>query len=548
MAIRQSRNRKGVADALASARAAERAGDGDKALALLLGAVRRAPGVGELYPPLARLLVPMRFRDANPAVAAIVAEALASPFVDPQPLAPAAISLLTARYDLGAGVSDDLAADPLLLTLLERTLLPDLALEAALTAARRALLEAAADPPEPRRRFAIALARQALLNGWMWAETPAETAAAATLSEKLAGAATFGFDHVRLALYRPLADLPNAAEIGAAKGPWRDVARTLAAEPLEERRLADRLPSLGFEANAATEAVKDQYEAFPYPRWTAVPRRQPRPIREVAGGLFPHRVTDGWPAWPAAGLDVLIAGCGTGKHAADVATRFRGARVLAVDISRAALGYAARKLKDKPDVAFAEADILALGDFDRRFDHIESVGVLHHLADPLAGWRNLVGLLKPGGSMRLGFYSDRGRSRIQAAREALAAAGFDGATDDNLRLARAHVAEANADDPARLAAGELDFYAASGARDFLFHAHEIEYRPADLAEMADSLGLEILGLELTDPQAAARYRERFPDDPAMADLRRWDMVEADHPDTFRHMCQFWAAKPLRSSP
>lgn len=543
MAIRQSRNRKGVADALASARAAERAGDGDKALALLLGAVRRTPGAGELYPPLARLLTPMRFRDANPAVAAIVADVLASPFVDPQPLSPAAISLLAARYDFTASVSDDLAADPLLLTLLQRTLLPDLALEAALTAARRDFLHTSDEPPEPRRRFAIALARQALLNGWMWAETPGETAAVAALNQTLQSVAEFGFDHVRLALYRPLADLPRAPEIGAAKGPWRDAARALAAEPLEERRLADRLPSLGFEANAATEAVKDQYEAFPYPRWTAVPRRQPRPIREVARGLFPHRVDERWPAWPAAGLDVLIAGCGTGKHAADVATRFRGARVLAVDISRAALGYAARKLKDKPDVSFAEADILALGDFDRRFDHIESVGVLHHLADPLAGWRNLTSLLKPGGSMRLGFYSDRGRSRIQAAREALAAAGFNGATDEDLRRARAHVAQAQPEDPTRLAAGELDFYAASGARDFLFHAHEIEYRPADLAEMADSLGLEILGLELTDPQAAARYRKRFPDDPAMADLCCWDVVEADHPDTFRHMCQFWAAKP-----
>ena len=242
---------------------------------------------------------------------------------------------------------------------------------------------------------------------------------------------------------------------------------------------------------------------------------------------------------------VLIAGCGTGKHAADVASRFRGARVLAIDISRTALGYAAAKLKDKPDVSFAEADILALGDFDRRFDHIESVGVLHHLADPLAGWRNLAGLLKPGGTMRLGFYSDRGRSRIQAARQALAQAGFDGRTDAGLRQARAHVAAAAPDDPARLAAGELDFYAASGARDFLFHAHEIEYRPSDLAEMAESLGLEILGLELTDPEAAARYRQRFPDDPAMADLRRWDTVEAERPDTFRHMCQFWAVKQMK---
>ena len=38
---------------------------------------------------------------------------------------------------------------------------------------------------------------------------------------------------------------------------------------------------------------------------------------------------------------------------------------------------------------------------DRTFYLIESVGVLHHLADPLAGWRKLVALLRPCGVMRL---------------------------------------------------------------------------------------------------------------------------------------------------
>jgi SAM-dependent methyltransferase len=260
----------------------------------------------------------------------------------------------------------------------------------------------------------------------------------------------------------------------------------------------------------------------------------------VAAALFPAAEL---PDWPAHRLDVLIAGCGTGKHAADVASRFQAARILAVDVSAASLGYAARALKGTKNVAFAQADIMALGDFERRFDHIESVGVLHHLADPLAGWRILTGLLKPGGSMRVGFYSRRGRSRIAAARAALRAAGFDGLSDADLRAARAHALAAPAGDPARLAAEEMDFYAASGARDFLFHANEVEYAPGELAEMAETLGLRVLGLELTDPEAARRYRAAYPDDPAMADLRRWDAVEGDAPDTFRHMCQFWVAGP-----
>jgi SAM-dependent methyltransferase len=412
-----------------------------------------------------------------------------------------------------------------------------------LTAARRHLLDGMADVPSTDiARFMIALARQSLLNGWMWAETAEETAAVARLAGELATADRFGHAHAVYALYRPLADLPGVAALAKrAKAPWREAARVLVAEPLEERRLAASLPRLGFRSNAATEAVKAQYEAYPYPRWTGAARRRPRPIREVAAALFPAAEL---PAWPAERLDVLIAGCGTGKHAADVASRFQAARILAVDLSATALGYAARALKGTKTVAFAQADIMALGDFERRFDHIESVGVLHHLADPLAGWRILTGLLKPGGSMRVGFYSKRGRRRIAAARAALRAAGFDGLSDADLRAARAHALAAPKGDPARLATEEMDFYAASGARDFLFHANEYEYRPGELAEMVEALGLRVLGLELTDPEAARRYRAAFPDDPAMADLRRWDAVEAEAPDTFRHMCQFWVALPV----
>jgi len=557
MAKRQSRGRQDaeVAAALAEATATAQRGDAMGALARLLRAARAWPAAAALYPPLAQKLMPVRFTQANAALTEAIANAVRAPWIDPQPLAPAALSALKARHGIGRpddlpDVAEAIAAlgdDPLALALLERVLLPDVAFEAFLVRARARLLdETGEEPPATTARFLAALARQALLNGWMWAETEAETAAVARLEQDLATADAFDRRHVVYALYRPLADLSSIDALAArAKSPWREAARALVVEPLEERRLAAAMPSLTEgaaigDAEAATDAVKAQYEAYPYPRWVAVASRRPRPIRDVAAALFPAAAL---PDWPRDRLDVLIAGCGAGKHVADVASRFSGARILALDLSRTALGYAARAMKNQPDIAFAQADILALGGLERRFDHIESVGVLHHLADPLGGWRILAGLLKPGGSMRVGFYSARGRSRIQAARTALRAAGFDGATDADLRAARAHALAAPADAPERLAVDELDFYAASGARDFLFHANEFEYSPAELADMVDALGLCVLGLELMDPAAAERYRARFPDDPAMADLRRWDEIEAEAPDTFRHMCQFWVARP-----
>ena len=535
-----------VRDALSRAAAAERVGDGDAALSALLQGVLAKPDAPELYPPLARLLADMRFEEASPAVARAVVHALHAPWIDPQPIAPAAISLLLATH--GALLADAptigaaIARDPLLLALLERTMLPSPRLEAMLIAARRQLLQLAAEGSTPEAeaiRFAQAMAAQTQLNGWMWAEAPSESQALSILAPRLPEL-PFGYVHIVYALYRPLADVPGLAEI-EVKGPWRDAARMLIHEPGEERRLAAKLDRIGktVENDGASAAVKAQYEAHPYPRWSMAIRRKALPIHAVASSLFPHATL---PEWPGRRLDVLIAGCGTGKHAADVSTRFQGARIQAVDLSRASLGYGARMLKNRPGIAFAEADIMQLGDWEQRFDHIESVGVLHHLADPLAGWRILAGLLKLEGSMRVGFYSSRGRSRIQAARSALREAGFHGQTDVDLRAARAFAMAQPDGADARKAAYELDFYAASGARDFLFHAEEHELTPAQLADMTDTLGLRVLGLELRHPGAASLYRTRFPDDPAMADLRRWDVVEADNPDIFRHMCQFWCAR------
>ncbi|MGZ0187647.1 MAG: class I SAM-dependent methyltransferase [Alphaproteobacteria bacterium] len=538
-----------IATVLGQAEAARRAGDTNTALTVLLKAARSSPETGALYPALAPLLASMVFDEASPAVAEVVEQALRSPWVDPQPLAAAAISLLKATHALTDNpnplLGAKLAQDPLLLTLLERTLLPDPVLEGMLVASRRYLLDAAGSnqaPTQAAARFGTAMAKQALLNGWMWRESAEEIALLDDLAKTLATADRFDYGHVAYGFYRPLIDLPKIEDLAArTKAPWREAATALVAEPMEERRLANGVPRLGLIPNAATEAVKSQYEAFPYPRWIANPRRKARPIQDIAATLFPNA---NLPAWPKGRLNVLIAGCGTGKHVADVASRFQGAKVTGIDLSRTALGYAARKLKGVRDITFAEADIMALSGKGARVDHIESVGVLHHLADPLGGWRILTDLLKPGGTMRVGFYSARGRSRIQAARSALAEAGFHGQDDTDLRAARAHALAAEKDSPAWLATQELDFYAASGSRDFLFHAQEAEYRPSELADMVDALGLEVIGLELTDPDAAQHYREKFPDDATFADLRRWDEVEAEAPDIFRHMCQFWVKRPI----
>ena len=68
-------------------------------------------------------------------------------------------------------------------------------------------------------------------------------------------------------------------------------------------------------------------------------------------------------------------------------------------------------------VVIVKADILRLAALDQRFDVIESIGVLHHMDQPMAGWQVLAGLLKPGRVMQTGLYNEIALQPVVRARQ-----------------------------------------------------------------------------------------------------------------------------------
>jgi SAM-dependent methyltransferase len=98
---------------------------------------------------------------------------------------------------------------------------------------------------------------------------------------------------------------------------------------------------------------------------------------------------------------VLDVGCGMGRFA-EVATRW-GARVVGIDLSAAA-EVAAHNLVDREFVAL-QADVFALPFAPGTFDHIYSIGVLHHTPDCERAFKGLPRYLKPGGNIALWLYS-----------------------------------------------------------------------------------------------------------------------------------------------
>lgn len=241
-------------------------------------------------------------------------------------------------------------------------------------------------------------------------------------------------------------------------------------------------------------------------------------------------------------IDILIAGCGTGQHSIETAQRFEAARVLAVDLSISSLSYAKRKTQELglTSIEYAQADLLKLSSLGRSFDLIESSGVLHHLADPLLGWQVLLSLPRPGGFMRLGFYSDVARRNIVKARAFIAGRGY-GATANEIRRCRQDLTDLDKTADFGDALTTPDFFSNSACRDLLFHVQEHRMTLTGIAAFLRANNLVFLGFEI-DADVLGAYRQRFPADRAATRVGQWQIFENENPDTFRSMYNFWIQK------
>ncbi len=460
---------------------------------------------------------------------------------------------------LDAGVALDgadlakLAGDPLARQLLITGRACDRDLERVLTAARRRLVasaQAGAEAAETRAEpldFACALAQQCFINEYVFTQTPDERAEverlATAIAERIrAGAVIPPHWLAVIAAYAPLWRVEGAERL-VERG-WPPPVDALltqqVSEPAEERAIRPSLPVLTA-LDASSLVVQAQYEENPYPRWvTPPPLIKPLSVNDFVRGKFPRA-----PFRPLAtpdGPDVLIAGCGTGSHAIEAHRRYAGARVLAIDLSRTALAYAVRKTRALGlAIEYAQADILELGSLGRRFDMIEAAGSLHHLVDPAAGWRVLLSLLKPGGVMLLGLYSEIARADINAARGFIAARGCGGGSAGEIRRCREEIAAFPPGTPGKSVLNSGDFYATSDCRDLLFHVQEYQHTIPEIAAFIAAENLTFLGFHL-DARTLRAYAAHFPDDVTMTDLTHWDAFERTHPHIFAAMYQFGVQK------
>ena len=450
-------------------------------------------------------------------------------------------------------VAEQLSAIPLFLRIMGLNPIPDLQVERMLTVLRRGMIREtmAGKADEKGLPFSAALALQCFTNEYIYPETDEEQASVNELQKQIAALVEQELNVppalvAALGAYRPLHGFSWARELNEREWPGsiKAVIERQLSEPQREQSLRSQISRLTPIENTVSEAVREQYEENPYPRWinTGI-RDKGRSIGAELRGA-PLRLDLGDYESPE-NPEILVAGCGTGQHALTTASRFSNARLLAVDLSLSSLTYARRMTEDHEfsNIEYAQADIMELGTLGRRFDLIECSGVLHHLGDPVAGWRVLVDLLQPGGLMKIGLYSETGRQDIIRGRALIAEQGYTTSAEDIRRCRQDIIAMAEGGNRkmADICNGN-DFYGLSECRDLLFHVQEHRFTLPQIEAALESLELKFLGFEVRDEKLLGKFKQSHPNNNDFTSLPLWHQFELENPNMFRGMYQFWCQK------
>lgn len=532
-----------------------------------------APTVSHHWQALARCLQQIPAAAQGDVFEKSLATCLATKGIDRSPLAQVSTSRLKQRpfWQAALAMADNpallaekilggefpLLNNPLLHLILRHTVVVDPELEQLLTAIRKSLLLQVAEASSPKKDaaelipFTCSLALQCFANEYVYFQSEEETGRISRLKketeETFADGTPCPFKVSLLGCYMPLQQTNHADRLlshsGFQQGLIRQVIMRQVSEPLAEEKIRQGIRQLFPIQDAISRKVRSQYEENPYPRWEDIPATgQANSFALKLQSHFPTLHWDGIaiPAQP----EILVAGCGTGREAIQAAQLYAGARILAVDLSLASLAYALRKANELniANIAFAQADILSLTALPRQFDFIQCSGVLHHMRDPLAGWQILAGLLRPGGFMQICLYSEIARKPVVAAREFIAARGYE-SSPTGIRQCRQAIFALREESPIKKIIGWNDFYTLSMCRDLIFHVQEHRFTTLQLENAIRRLGLAFLGFVSDDPTLFMQYETLFPADRHKQCLSCWHQYEEKYPESFVGMYKFWLRKP-----
>ena len=306
-----------------------------------------------------------------------------------------------------------------------------------------------------------------------------------------------------------------------------------------ENQISKSIKSISKVKDLVSIKVKKQYEENPYPRWENLGLSiEPRNIKDVINdsdlNLDLKKITN------SESPEILVAGCGTGQHAITTASKYKRSKILALDLSFKSLSYAKRKANELKinNIDFIQGDIQDLESIDKKFDIIESVGVLHHMDNPLKGWKILTSCLNSDSLMLIGLYSEKSRQYITQIKNKINKLKLQ-TNYKNIIKFRKDLIENN-NDQWNYIKTSPDFYTVSGLRDLLFNIQEHRFTISKIKKCLSKLGLIFLGFE--DQLVKEKFGKIYTDEVDLYDLDKWEKYERSNPRTFAGMYQFWCKK------
>lgn len=543
--------------------AQEEKGDIDAAIESYQQALKLNPDYDTAYANLGNVLKYIRFTKPVFELEDNILELLRrTRFVNPNDIAVATISLLkqnpliikaltftteSPRYSSLTETIKSLSNIPLFIELMRVSLIPDLEIEVLLKSIRSEILlnyEKLAGDADILW-FCDTLALQCFNNEYVYSQSLQEEVLLDNLEQSIVKLLENSEQPKPLAVaciasYKSLNDYSWShllSVVGAL--PLLEVRQL--EEPRQERSLRNEISTLHDVEDDVSTKVRKQYEESPYPRWVTVGLHlKSKSISQLTKGLD-LRIPDS-SILSNVEPKILIAGGGTGQHPINSSSRYQNARVLCVDLSLSSLAYAKRKTLELgiSNIDYMHADILSLPFLGRKFDIIESSGVLHHMHDPMIGWKTLTNCLNPGGLIRIGLYSETARQHIVRMRKTNERNQV-GSSKTEIRTFRDMVSSSKMEDHTRIVQSP-DFFSMSTLRDLVFHVQEHQFTIPQIRVCLRELGLEFCGFELGNEPLGRKFKFEFSDEEDFYDLEKWHAFEDKNPTAFAGMYQFWCQK------
>jgi 2-polyprenyl-3-methyl-5-hydroxy-6-metoxy-1,4-benzoquinol methylase len=454
---------------------------------------------------------------------------------------------------------DQIAADPLLLSSLKRFHFCDALLERLFISLRQTLLfNTVQDMTIPSAHLELAhdIAVQAQLNEYIWPMTKDEESIIEGLENLL-------FQVTEESQWQ-LNDIAPAVLILAQ---YKDLAKTKLSQVLisknidnknylsdiidyalnnsqQEIKIAKNLPYWTDNANknnSTSQRVRSQYEENPYPRWQDIGFNTASSYQQALLKNFPQLNLSHWQGKKK--LNVLVAGCGTGRQAIRLASYFNDLNIIAIDLSGRSLAYAKQQANkyNVENIQFIQADILEFSDFPMLFDVIECSGVLHHMEDPEQGLQSLSNLLSPTGVMKIALYSETARKQVITFRKLIAQNKQQSGKDLDQRLLRQALLMNQIPGDWNEIVNSHDFYSMSNCRDLIFHEQEHQFTPNKISILLADNQLDFIGM-LPTTSARQAFEQSIGNMYDKNTLENWNKVEQEQEDIFSGMYQFYCRK------